>query len=888
MVFLARRHGQHGFQRLVAVKVIRKDSNLPSIVSDRFLHEARLLGLLQHRGIVVADDVVELDRGTAIVMEYVPGLDLSDIMRLEGRKPGSVPVGWLAHVGLEVVTALHAAVARPSPVTGAPLRVMHLDLKPSNIRVTPDGTTKLLDFGVSTSSIDTTASGPMMGTVSYAAPERISDGLTVPSGDLFSLALTLLAVARGRPMRGRPLRPESLQEWMGDTIRSLPPAFEPLTPLLSRMSHINPSQRPSHTEARDELFDVFRRFARRPPADVSEALCTMVTAKPATRTLDATISDIMVPSPESLSAPPLTLSDVDPASIGVPARGTTGEVLITPPRLQALDSATASDLKRPPVIEPGALSVDETFVFQLQSATLDRGVEDPVLRLHATWFSGPGTLDGASAADSTVVQPPVMALANLGSFRDWLPLDTAMAVLEADEAVRDFPGGVCVLLEQMFQVGWLEPRRLGPVAAIRVAAARKGTAAHAWARVSRAGRSQVREIARTSLVAPYLDARLLVDVAHGAGLGHELARSVAEDLYASDVVATDVHTASVAALLSVRGGGSRSGAMMALRRVSARDALTAEERWQLRCCMAHVEALDPWVSGLDTAPMQGGSGSAEAVPGPLRPWADVLRASALRREGRFTEADMALNRVPLDHPNDIHSTVLARLELERAELLIRGGKYAEARAACARAMKAAHFTFVDLIKVRASCIEAESWLAAGQADKARPPAEQAVALADASGCPRALATALVTRGAVSLVHMDLSQAGADFNRAISVSPAEDVGLTALARAWTGGVLMVGGHPESAHALLGRAITAGAGVSLELAVLMHAWNARTLMVMEKPDGAEQSLRAAREALGQVRDALLPSIRMVFEEAEVVVGKTGVFRRSSSASKPKALR
>ena len=230
----------------------------------------------------------------------------------------------------------------------------------------------------------------------------------------------------------------------------------------------------------------------------------------------------------------------------------------------------------------------------------------------------------------------------------------------------------------------------------------------------------------------------------------------------------------------------------------------------------------------------------------------------------------------------------ARLELERAELLIRGGKYAEARAACARAMKAAHFTFVDLIKVRASCIEAESWLAAGQADKARPPAEQAVALADASGCPRALATALVTRGAVSLVHMDLSQAGADFNRAISVSPAEDVGLTALARAWTGGVLMVGGHPESAHALLGRAITAGAGVSLELAVLMHAWNARTLMVMEKPDGAEQSLRAAREALGQVRDALLPSIRMVFEEAEVVVGKTGVFRRSSSASKPKALR
>ena len=71
VVFLARRYGQHGFQRLVAVKVVRRDSELPSTVGDRFLHEARLLGLLQHRGIVVADDVVELDRGTASFTVFV-------------------------------------------------------------------------------------------------------------------------------------------------------------------------------------------------------------------------------------------------------------------------------------------------------------------------------------------------------------------------------------------------------------------------------------------------------------------------------------------------------------------------------------------------------------------------------------------------------------------------------------------------------------------------------------------------------------------------------------------------------------------------------------------------------------------------------------------------
>jgi ATP/maltotriose-dependent transcriptional regulator MalT len=256
--------------------------------------------------------------------------------------------------------------------------------------------------------------------------------------------------------------------------------------------------------------------------------------------------------------------------------------------------------------------------------------------------------------------------------------------------------------------------------------------------------------------------------------------------------------------------------------------------------------------------------------------------------GRLTEAELALKQVPLDHPTDTHSTVLARLELERAALLVRTGKHAEARSACGRALKTAHFTFVDLIKVWAHCLEAEAWLAAGEPERAREPAEQAVGEADATGCPRALALALVTRGAVALVRMDLSQAGADFNRAISVVPAEDVGLTGVARAWTGGVLLVGGHPESANALLGRATPQGDDPCPELSVLIQAWNARTAMVMGDSQQAEQALRLAREGLERSGDALLPSIRRVFEEAEVVVGKTGVFRHSSSAAKPRALR
>ena len=151
-----------------------------------------------------------------------------------------------------------------------------------------------------------------------------------------------------------------------------------------------------------------------------------------------------------------------------------------------------------------------------------------------------------------------------------------------------------------------------------------------------------------------------------------------------------------------------------------------------------------------------------------------------------------------------------------------------------------------------------------------------------------LAMALLTRGVIALALRDLSGAGADFHRAVAIAPDEDTGLISMARAWTSGMLLVGGHPESAHVLLGRLDPETDGLPPEVSVLVHAWKVRTALVLREAQTAGQHLRRAWAAVEQAGNGVLPSIRSVLEEAEVVVGKTGVYQATASSTPPRALR
>jgi len=154
--------------RDVAIKILtRAFRDDPERVA-RFEREARVLASLNHPHIGVVHGLEELDGLKALVMELVPGENLADRLAR-----GSVPIAEALDVAHQVADALEAAHAQG---------IIHRDLKPANIRRRPDGTVKVLDFGLAktlTASSDEasiTATGTVGGTPAYMSPEQARAG----------------------------------------------------------------------------------------------------------------------------------------------------------------------------------------------------------------------------------------------------------------------------------------------------------------------------------------------------------------------------------------------------------------------------------------------------------------------------------------------------------------------------------------------------------------------------------------------------------------------------------------------------------------------------------------------------------------------------------------
>lgn len=182
-----------GLERRVAIKLLRPEKAATPGLVGRLRDEARMLAALRHRAIVRVDDLMELDGTWAIVMEYVEGCDLAELLKL-GAIP---PVAALAVVE-EVASALHAAYHQAGP-DGSPLRLIHRDIKPSNLRVTAQGEVKILDFGVARAELqgrEEQTQEAAFGTVPYMAPERFY-GEDTHAGDVYALGVTLFEMLTG-------------------------------------------------------------------------------------------------------------------------------------------------------------------------------------------------------------------------------------------------------------------------------------------------------------------------------------------------------------------------------------------------------------------------------------------------------------------------------------------------------------------------------------------------------------------------------------------------------------------------------------------------------------------------------------------------------------------
>jgi serine/threonine protein kinase len=200
-VYRAAMTDRGGVRTDVAVKVLHDEVKETSQAVRRLRDEAHALAALRHPAILRVLDLVTLEGRVALVTEYVEGEDLTSLIRGDGR----IPPRPLVDVVGQIASALAAAHDTPGE-GGAPLGLVHRDVKPHNIRVGRHGEVKLLDFGIARGDgLERTAQTTddvIVGSLQYMAPEAF-DEVAGPASDVFSLGCVLLeGLAQIRPWSG--------------------------------------------------------------------------------------------------------------------------------------------------------------------------------------------------------------------------------------------------------------------------------------------------------------------------------------------------------------------------------------------------------------------------------------------------------------------------------------------------------------------------------------------------------------------------------------------------------------------------------------------------------------------------------------------------------------
>ncbi|HEY7956687.1 MAG TPA: protein kinase [Polyangia bacterium] len=319
---------QRNMDRIVAVKVLRRELLKEPEVVRRFLREARASAKLQHPNIVTVHLVGETDEGVPfLVMEHVDGVSLEVICEAQGAQP----VARTLSLGRQIASALGEAHDHG---------IVHRDLKPANILVTdrsrvPD-LVKVLDFGIAklvhaADQSVLTREGVIFGTPHYIAPEQATGGEIDHRADLYSLGVILFRLATGRlpfegsqgmqvvlkHLRDAPPRPRALEP-------ELPGALEEL--ILACLAK-DRAARPEDTEAVIAALDrvAARSHEPRPPLPAS-AQVRRAPSAPATPTATATASDatgkvkvvssVATPSASGWGARPLFIGSLLAIAIG--------------------------------------------------------------------------------------------------------------------------------------------------------------------------------------------------------------------------------------------------------------------------------------------------------------------------------------------------------------------------------------------------------------------------------------------------------------------------------------------------------------------------------------------------------------------------------------------
>ncbi len=269
VVYLAR---QDGLDRLVAVKVL---AAVDAELAARLRREARVLSELHHPHIVSIYDVGEVSGSPYFVMAYCAGGSVADVLAQQGRLTVGQAVNVLASTS-SALAAMHS------------LGLVHRDVKPSNVLLSADGQPFLSDLGIVGGGDRSrmTATGNLLGTIGYSAPELLDNAHHSPACDTFSLGVLGYEIVSGR----HPFAGPSLSGVLDAVRRGVYPPLADVVPgvptrlaeLITSAMSLDPAQRPHDL---DRLSHAFLTVAHPNACEFPTRYCNAGQGCPTTRSL---------------------------------------------------------------------------------------------------------------------------------------------------------------------------------------------------------------------------------------------------------------------------------------------------------------------------------------------------------------------------------------------------------------------------------------------------------------------------------------------------------------------------------------------------------------------------------------------------------------------------
>jgi len=215
-LFRAKLYGAGGFEKDLAIKKV-----LPQLARDdafvqMFMDEAMITVTLSHGNIVSVMDFGELDGEYFLVMEYVDGVNLQNLIKKCQDVNDPVPVPIACYTALNICRGLDYAHRKVGP-DGRPLQIVHRDVSPQNVLLSFEGEVKIVDFGIAraASRITSTQAGVVKGKVAYMSPEQLTGQAVDNRSDIFSVGIILYEMLTNR----RPFEGGTPQETMAQISR---------------------------------------------------------------------------------------------------------------------------------------------------------------------------------------------------------------------------------------------------------------------------------------------------------------------------------------------------------------------------------------------------------------------------------------------------------------------------------------------------------------------------------------------------------------------------------------------------------------------------------------------------------------------------------------------